>query len=194
VFWYTNKMIKAVVFDFFGVICTDDYWRFVNGLGVDGAKLGQYKASLNTGKMPWQSYVANVAELVGRPVDEVSSMYAQENLDPRVLGLITQLHNSYKTALLTNANQEFIDDILKQRGLHNIFNEVIVSSTVGVAKPDPGIYQYALNKLGCQPAEMLFIDDLPRHIYAADSMGIKTVLFSNFEQCLAEINHILYDL
>lgn len=49
--------------------------------------------------------------------------------------------------------------ILRGHGLDRWFKELIISSEVGCAKPDPGIFRMALTVAGCQPSEALHIGD-----------------------------------
>ena len=56
-----------------------------------------------------------------------------------------------------------------------------------MAKPDPAIYLYTLEKLGTQPAETLFIDDREVNIEAATALGMKALLFTTVDQLRADL-------
>jgi putative hydrolase of the HAD superfamily len=56
---------------------------------------------------------------------------------------------------------------------------LVWSYQLGIAKPDPAIYRYALEKLGTQPAETLFIDDKAENVEAAVALGMKGIIFSD---------------
>lgn len=60
-----------------------------------------------------------------------------------------------------------------------LFESVIDSSAVGVRKPDPAIFQLALQAFGdLLPANALFLDDYPANIEVAQSLGMQTILVS----------------
>ncbi len=184
-------MIKAVIFDFFGVLCSDEYWQQVKQGRQTDAKYHGYADEVNLGQIPWQTFVQKIAKATGKSVTEVNHMYETEKIDPRVAGLIHELHKTYKTALITNAHHDFIDNILASNNLSQLFDETLVSSRLGVIKPDPRIFEHALKRLQVEPTEAVFIDDLERHISAARELGMQTILFENFEQCKQELDTIL---
>lgn len=49
------------------------------------------------------------------------------------------------------------------------------SCVEGICKPDHRIYELCLGRLGLQPAEAIFLDDLGHNIKAAASLGIHTI-------------------
>ena len=64
------------------------------------------------------------------------------------------------------------------------FRDVVVSAEENCVKPDPKIYQIALDRVGAQTArEILFIDDRQDNIDAAAQFGFQTHLFTTAE-CL----------
>ncbi len=59
----------------------------------------------------------------------------------------------------------------------NAFDTRIVSGHVGVAKPDPRIYQLLFERSGRRPHELLFIDDSPVNVRAAEALGMATIQY-----------------
>ena len=69
---------------------------------------------------------------------------------------------------------------------------VIDSSAVGVRKPDPKIFQLALDALGVLAADAVFVDDHPGNIAAAESLGMVGVLVGpDRPQALADLDEAL---
>ncbi len=67
--------------------------------------------------------------------------------------------------------------ILNGLGIASQFDSVLISSQAGHAKPDPGIFQAALNRHKVSPAEVLFVGDTPEaDVAGAEGAGIKGVL------------------
>jgi FMN phosphatase YigB (HAD superfamily) len=64
---------------------------------------------------------------------------------------------------------------------------LVWSYQLGMAKPDPEIYRYTLDKLGVQPAETLFIDDKIDNVEAAQALGIQILLYTSVEQLRADL-------
>lgn len=184
-------MIRAVIFDFFGVICSDEYWQFTRQDRQADSEFRDYTDEVNLGQIPWQAFVRKIADATNKSVEDVNRMYETEKVDPRMVGLIHELHKTYKTGLITNAHHEFVDGLLAEHGLRQIFDEVVVSSRLGIVKPNPEIFRHALDGLGVQAEESVYIDDLERHIGSAGELGMRTILFKDFEQCRHELNAIL---
>ena len=53
--------------------------------------------------------------------------------------------------------------------------QVVESCLEGVCKPDPRIYKLCLERLGLQPSESIFLDDLGQNVKAAASLGMHTI-------------------
>lgn len=180
-------MIKAVIFDFFGVICSDSYWQFVKSDVDQNSSFKDLAEDVNTGEIDWREFVAQVASATGKPVDEVKQMYKMERVDPRMVALVDRLHKKYKTALLTNAHHDFIDGFLSKNHLESLFDEVIVSSRLGVTKPNPTIFDYALEKIGVKAEEAVYIDDLEVHASSAKSVGMNSIVFEGYTELITEL-------
>jgi putative hydrolase of the HAD superfamily len=73
-----------------------------------------------------------------------------------------------KLGIVSNAEGQIEGDA-KRMGLTPFFNVIVDSHVVGVAKPDPRIFQIALDRIGSQPEETLFAGD----IYSIDMLGAK---------------------
>jgi putative hydrolase of the HAD superfamily len=70
------------------------------------------------------------------------------------------------------------------------FSEVVVSSEVGIRKPDSAIYELAAEKLGRAPADCVFVDDVEVNLVAARHLGMATVLHARAEDTLAQLSRI----
>ena len=62
-------------------------------------------------------------------------------------------------------------------GIHHLFDDVISSAVVGMAKPDHRIYRLAAERLKLPVEECLFIDDAERNVEAAREVGMSAVHF-----------------
>ena len=68
---------------------------------------------------------------------------------------------------------------LNASGLTPFFQKIITSEKVSVKKPDPKIFDYALNLVGAKPKNTIMIgDDLPVDIIGAKKIGIRQIYFN----------------
>jgi putative hydrolase of the HAD superfamily len=67
----------------------------------------------------------------------------------------------------------------------------VFSCEVGLAKPDPAIYNLVLRLCSTQPEEAIFVDDFVENIEAANALGIHGILFKNAKQAMADVRDLL---
>ncbi len=114
-------------------------------------------------------------------------LFKHWGLLPGMRTLVCKLSDHYRLAVLSNtARRNFRAYLSERRGL-DLFDIVVGSAEVGIAKPDPAIYRLALDRLGIAPGEALFVDDMPRNTRAAEKLGIPTILFTGAEPLRAEL-------
>jgi putative hydrolase of the HAD superfamily len=82
-------------------------------------------------------------------------------------------------------------ELLRQLGLLELFDVVVISAEVGLLKPDPRIYWRALEGLGLPPEATAFLDDLPENVRAARALGMHGILFRDPEDALARLQEWL---
>ncbi len=111
-------------------------------------------------------------------------------LDPNeeMLELMTSLRDAgYRMALLTNNVREWEPLWRVMVPIDEIFELVVDSAFVGMRKPEPGIYELTLERLGANAAECLFVDDVDLNCDAARGLGMQAVHFQSNEQAIPEI-------
>lgn len=79
---------------------------------------------------------------------------------------------------LSNNLSEWSKKLHRKFGLDRYIKGSVISGDVGFHKPEPAIYHHLLTESGSAPHEMLFVDDRLRNIRAAESLGIRSVLFN----------------
>jgi len=117
-------------------------------------------------------------ERAGRPLPPLHEEWraAQRPIEPN-LELARALGGSYKLSILSNADLTLRDRLEREMQIHHLFDDIVCSAEVGMAKPEPGIYTIAARRLGVAPAECVFVDDLDTNVEAARSVGMQAVLF-----------------
>lgn len=184
-------MIKAVIFDFYGVLCGDDYWQVVKANRDAPGKFRDLADSMHLGKITWHEFVERSAVESGQDPKEVDRLFEAEKINVHLANYIEKLHKDYKTALLSNASGPFLRQILHRTNLMKLFDVLVISSEVGLIKPDPEIYKYALKKLGVRAEEAVFIDDSAPRAEGAAKVGIKTIVYKDFPQAKSELDRVL---
>jgi putative hydrolase of the HAD superfamily len=76
-----------------------------------------------------------------------------------------------RTCLLSNS----WGDGYPREVFDELFDGVVISSEVGLRKPDPAIFQHALELIGLPAHECAFVDDIEHNVRAAESLGITGV-------------------
>ncbi|WP_338118024.1 HAD-IA family hydrolase [Streptomyces coryli] len=94
--------------------------------------------------------------------------------DAAVVALLRQVRARMPLVLVTNATVE-LDAELAELGLTDLADHVVNSARVGVAKPDPRIYEIATTAAGTPPERCLFVDDRMENIDAAAALGMTGV-------------------
>jgi epoxide hydrolase-like predicted phosphatase len=96
-----------------------------------------------------------------------------------------------QVGLLSNVIPYTMNQI-REHCVYDNFDFTILSAEVGYGKPDPEIYQLALDKLpGIRPEEIIFIDDQERFLVPARTLGIHTVAAVDPTQIIAETESLI---
>lgn len=112
-------------------------------------------------------------------------------VDQEMLSYIIQLRESVTTMLLTNFPAHVHDFMRTDWIVDGAFDHIIASCDVKLLKPDPAIYSLALERLGCDPEESVFIDDRDVNVVAAQALGINGIVFHNKTQVMRDLNFLL---
>ncbi len=102
-----------------------------------------------------------------------------DSLFPDTLPILNRLQElNIPMGVVSNYGAHLIYTMYKLN-IYDYFDFVIVSSLVGVAKPEPGIFQLALEKAGATPDRMLYVgDNVTDDIEGSNNMGIDAVLIN----------------
>jgi putative hydrolase of the HAD superfamily len=88
---------------------------------------------------------------------------------PGALALLEQLRGRVAVAVVSNNVQAEQEEKLRHLGMSQLIDALVVSETVGVAKPDPAIFAAALHQLGCAAGDAVMLGDS----WAADVIGAR---------------------
>lgn len=207
---YDAAVIRAVLFDFGGVILSSpfeafaayerrvglppDFIRSVNATDPDTnawARLERSELSL----ADFVTAFEREAAALGHPVDgnEVLACLRGE-IRPRMVAALRACKERYATALLTNNFLTGNPDWSSGGSfapILELFDVVVESSVVGVRKPEPRFYELALEQLGVAADEAVFLDDLGVNLKPARAMGMATIKVVDPDVALDELGALV---
>lgn len=201
--------IRAALFDFGGVLYkTPDRrwmkkWQRFLGLGKDevissiivSQDESPYVQAVMEGRIPeseiWERMGRHwrLSPMLVRWLKR--STMSRHRLNREVATFLASLRPTYRTGILSNAGSDARSMFTSIFGFDRLVDEMIISAEEGIAKPDERIYQIALDKLGVEAAETIFLDDLAVNVEAARQLGMKAVQFQGTSQALSEIRAFL---
>jgi putative hydrolase of the HAD superfamily len=148
------------------------------------------------GEITFEQHVQNVRGELNLSPDEMDSVieqfWAGDRLDQDLVNYIRNLHDRYRTGLLSNAFSDLREWLKQQGEVDGVFDELVISAEVGIVKPDPRIYYLALDQLKVVPEEAIFIDDFNHNIEGAMAVGMHAIKFINPDQTRSELEELLY--
>ena len=182
-------MYKALIFDFFDTLAPDFYrvWLERNRYSRTGEFLEVAKA-IDRGEISLEEWYVRLSKLSGQPADTIREEFEMKTrLNGDLLQLIDQLRNDYQIGLVTNSPQDLVRKILRVNNIERYFDDIVISGEVRLVKPNPQIFELALQRMNVSAVETIFIDDLPEYCQGAERTGMTTVLFQGINKLKTDL-------
>ena len=129
----------------------EEYWSgFGAAIGADAAMLAEIRSDF------WDAYCGTANEAL---LGEARSLVGEVGL-----------------AILSNSGDGARREEERRYGFSRVFDPILYSHETGVNKPDPRAFGIALEAMGADAAEVLFLDDRQDNIEAAQALGIRAHL------------------
>lgn len=186
--------IKAVVFDCFGVLIIPGKFLLYHDYHNCHEKIIDLERQSDYGMISRRQFNEAIANLIGLTTAEVKSKYYDTDvLNVNAISWVRELKTSgkYKIGLLSNVGHGWLDDFLCQNGMSDLFDEIVLSSDVGIVKPNPEIFRLMAEKLKTDPRECIMIDDMIQNIEGAESIGMQGIVYGAVEQAQSDFKLIL---
>ncbi|MFX1257170.1 MAG: HAD family hydrolase [Promethearchaeota archaeon] len=196
--------IKAIIFDLGGVIIELDFSNFFNKI-ISESPLNNPKTPIlleffrqsdlyHQGKMTDKEFYQLACDLLQVCILDQSDFFNAFNsiisgFNSEMIELIKKIRNmnKFKLIALSNINSSHWNYLLSQKwNFIEYFDEMILSHKVKMLKPNPNLFKYAIEKAGCKPEEIVFVDDGFNNVRSAIELGIIGIQFSGVKQL---INH-----
>lgn len=196
--------IKAFIFDLDGLILdseTPNYeaWQTVfEQYGLE-LPLSEWQKALGTSRQEFDppNYLE---ELVGHPINKKKvehdikvlalSKISKLPALPGVENLVRSAHeNGIKLAVASSSSTDWVWCNLSRLGLAEYFDTICTGDEVIAVKPDPAVFQKALDELHVRSDEAIAFEDSPNGITGAQNAGIFCVAVPNFVTGQLNIDH-----
>jgi len=199
--------IKAVIFDLGGVIVRTEYQaprqRLAESFGMDydeidkivfGGGPNSSAAKASVGEITEEEHWLNVMKMLKQPASEYERIrdefFGGDVIDHEILDFLRSIKPQYKVGLISNAWSGLRDYIVREK-FDDVFDHMVISAEVGVAKPDAKIYHIALEQLQVQAEEAVFVDDFIENIEACEELGMEAIHFKNAESAIQQLKELL---
>ncbi len=207
-----RERYRGLVIDFGGVLTTsigEAFREFCEREGIEHARLkailrSSYAvgtepdalvAMLETGRLERPEFERRLAEALS---EGLSSPLDHTDLLARMLGglrfdvpMVEAVHAAHqagiRTAMLSNSwgVDAYPRDLLDQ-----LFDEVVISGEVGMRKPDPEVFRLAARRVGLDPRECVFVDDVRGNVEAAEAVGMRGVIHEEAAATIRELERL----
>lgn len=193
-----KSKITALFVDIGGVLGTNGWDRHsrkqaVEHFGLDQKAFDETHRRLNplleTAAITLDEYAGQTVSGQVSKAEFIQFMYAQSKPDWEMIQLIRDIKQEYRPyiAAVSNESKELADYRIHLFDLKSCIDCFFVSGFVYLQKPDPRIYQLALNVSQVKPEEVLYIDDRPELVEAAAALGIAGIQHQSLEATKAQI-------
>ena len=193
---------RGLLIDWGGVLTTDlfaSFASFCEAEGLEAAKVRELFRGDETarellidfecGRVDEPEFERRFAPMLGVSEERmVDRMFAGVAPDGRMLAAVRAARDAgIRTGLISNSwgVHRYPQD------MDELFDGVVISGVVGIRKPAPEIYAMGADAIGLPPQDCVFVDDLGFNLKPAKELGMATVLHTDSEQTVAQLEDLL---
>jgi HAD superfamily hydrolase (TIGR01509 family) len=199
--YYGEAPIRAVIFDFGNVLCGFDNAKFLEGLAkLSGTPAKELETRLyhdstltqeyDRGEISSAGFLAGVTSLCGVDLPEAEFIQVYTDIftpNPAVFDLVQRIKRHHRVGLLSNTNPWYFEHVIAKTEIFPLFDSVTLSYEVGASKPDPRLFDDALQKLDLMAEECVFIDDQSANAQAATEHLLHGIVYTTPIALMAEL-------
>jgi putative hydrolase of the HAD superfamily len=194
----------ALLVDFGGVLTTNMWQGFDEFCRTEGIEQGMVRKlfktepealadlrQLETGEIEVAEFERRFGVRLGVADTEglITRMFAAVRPEERLISAVRAARAAgVRTGLISNSWGTSIYD---PEALEDLFDVAIISGEVGLHKPQPEIYLLAAERLGLEPEECVFVDDLRENVRGAEAVGMTAVLHRDPDATVARLEELL---
>ncbi len=194
--------LRALVVDFGGVLTTSVWPAFAAFCEREGLEPNTVRdlfrrdsealkllRGLETGELSDPEFEAGFGAVLGVDRHEglITRMFADLGADEAMLGVVRAARAAgFQTGLITNSWGMGI----YERAPTDLFDVRVISGEVGLHKPQPEIYLLACERLGVEPGQAVFVDDLRENCAGAEAVGMTALLHRDSGETIAKLERL----
>lgn len=187
-----KAVIKAIIFDCFGVLTEDGWLAFQNKYATDETieELRYLNHQADMGAISYEELLSGVTRLaVASRAEAHSVISTTHHPNEQLFEYIKLLKSSgYMLGVISNAGSELTNYLPAE--YVNLFDCITLSYKIHFVKPDPEIYRAHLKALGVAPVESVFIDDRDYNVAGAKNAGMQAFVYSGVDQLKADLRSV----
>jgi putative hydrolase of the HAD superfamily len=189
--------VRAVLFDVGGVLSSEDE---MPGHLVEAFTFPEERHVIDhqiaTGQLVEAQFRATLIE-GGASADRADALMAEMwdwycgIPDEELLAWAADLSTRVRVGIISNSADGARREEEHRYGLSSIFEHIVYSHEVGLAKPDSRIYALACDRVGVAPHEAVFIDDRPENVAAAREFGMHAIHHTETAETIRAVEELL---
>ena len=194
---------KGLLIDFGGVLTTDVFDSFRAFCDVEGLEPETVRQrfrddprgrellfELELGRLSEEDFEPSFAELLGvAPEGLIDRLFGGMEPDEEMITAVLAARRAgIRTGLISNSWGAGRYD---RDQLTELFDGIVISAEEGLRKPDPAIYELGASRVGLEPADCVFVDDLPGNLKPARALGMATVHHRAATETVAALERLL---
>jgi len=197
-------MPAALIVDFGGVLTTnvfESFRAFSEAEGLDPNAVKQLfrdrgegldlLRQLERGELEVPEFEQRFGPLLGvrEPEGMVQRLFAGVEADDRMVDAVRRVKASGRpTGLISNSWGGVSYDRVQ---VDELFDSMVISGEVGLHKPEPEIFELGAERLGVEPSECVFVDDLRENCEGAEAVGMTAILHRGPDGTIPELERLL---
>lgn len=187
-------MIKAIIFDCFGVLTTDGWLPLRNQQFGHNPDLLEQARELNrqvdAGAITYGAFITAIARLSHLSEQTVRTQIESNVPNNALFDLIRlKLKPHYKIGLLSNAADNWLPSLFTSDQI-KLIDATAFSYELGLIKPQPEAYQAIAQRLGLAASDCLFVDDQSRYCTGAVTAGMQALHYSDLDQLTSDLTKL----
>ncbi len=199
------RNFKAVVFDYGGVIELSEGGHLLKDIAeainipIIDFKEEYFKHNhlSNVENLDWEDMILKVVSVFDASEETKNKVFtiineyqSQRKINVELVDMFPKLRQQgFKIAIFSNHTSK-LRDKLKENGILDLVDEVVVSGEIGFQKPHKEAFDCLFEILKVQPKEVVFIDDVEKSLEKAAEIGYTPILFKNNEQLITDLRDI----
>jgi len=202
--WVIMK-VKGILFDFGGVLVRTATWEprrrweekyhlqpgQLDALVFDTETAIEASLGLRPAADVWEPVARELSLSSGELAQLQEDFFSADFLDQELVAFIKEIRPPTRVGILSNALLNAREIFTNKYRIGGLFDTMVISAEVNLTKPDIRIYLLAAQRLGLQPEEIVFVDDVINNIKGAHLAGMLAIHFRTSAEVIATLTRMI---